>query len=217
MNVGARADRVRSGPYRWLADAQVLWSSMDTEDARTIGRRVRQVRKALGKAQVVIAELAGISGPTLSRIEHGEHAPDSLSQIVALANALRIPLSELSRLPVPAPEEHTDPPLRRCACRWTRSTGRAGWSLPVELLRDRAAQIYQQHRACYTVRVRLPREATRIAHQGEPPLPLSMKQTGPPWRPGLLGTGSGGRIRICDLWVTRSPYRTVLVMSECGF
>ena len=106
-----------------------------------------------GKAQVVIAELAGITGPTLARIEHGEHAPDSLSQIVALANALQIPLSELTRLPVPAPDGYTDPPLRRCACRWTRSKVRAGWSLPVELLRDRAAQIHQQHRACYTVEV----------------------------------------------------------------
>lgn len=117
MNVEARADRVRSGPYRWLADAQVPWAGMDAEDARTIGRRVRRVRQALGKAQVVIAELAGISGPTLSRIEHGEHAPDSLSQIAALADALQIPLSELTRLPVPAPDGHTDPPLRRCACR----------------------------------------------------------------------------------------------------
>jgi transcriptional regulator with XRE-family HTH domain len=57
----------------------------------------------------VIAGLAGISPPTLSRIENGKHPLDSLSQLVGLANALEIPPSELTRLPVPAPANgHTD-------------------------------------------------------------------------------------------------------------
>jgi len=51
--------------------------------------------------------------PTLSRIETGKQALDSLSQIVGLANALQIPPSELMRLPVPAPANgHTDNPER---------------------------------------------------------------------------------------------------------
>ena len=78
----------------------MLWQ-LEAEDARTVGRRVLLIRKARGKSQEVIAGLAGISGPTLSRIENGQHALDSLSQIVGLANALQISPSELTTLPVP--------------------------------------------------------------------------------------------------------------------
>lgn len=39
------------------------------DDARTIGRRLRQIRNARGKSLVVIAGLAGISKSHLSRIE----------------------------------------------------------------------------------------------------------------------------------------------------
>lgn len=73
------------------------------DDARTIGRRLRQIRKSRDKPLVVIAGLAGISKSHLSRIELGERALDSRSELVALANALQIAPSELTTLPVPAP------------------------------------------------------------------------------------------------------------------
>jgi transcriptional regulator with XRE-family HTH domain len=76
---------------------------MDGEDARTTGRRVRQVRYARGKSLRVVAGLAGISASHLHRIETGERALDSVKQIVAIATALEIAPSELIRLPVPAP------------------------------------------------------------------------------------------------------------------
>lgn len=75
---------------------------MDAEEALTIGRRAKQIRKSRDKSLEVIAGLAGISAPTLSRIENGKQALDSLSQIVGLAEALQIAPSELMRLPVPA-------------------------------------------------------------------------------------------------------------------
>lgn len=82
---------------------------MDVEQARTIGQRVRQIRKARDKSLAVIAGLAGISESTLSRIETGKLALDSLSLIVGLAEALEIAPSELMRSPVPAPANgHTD-------------------------------------------------------------------------------------------------------------
>ncbi len=59
---------------------------MDVGDARTIGWRLHQIRKSLR----VVAGLAGMSTTQLWRIEHGERALDSLSEIVALANALQI-------------------------------------------------------------------------------------------------------------------------------
>jgi transcriptional regulator with XRE-family HTH domain len=73
------------------------------DDARTIGRRLRQIRYARGKSLRVVAGLAGISKSQLSEIERGERALDSFAKATALANALQIAPSELTRLPVPAP------------------------------------------------------------------------------------------------------------------
>jgi transcriptional regulator with XRE-family HTH domain len=50
----------------------------------------------------VVAGLAGMSKDTLNRIERGERSP-ILAELAALADALQISVSELSRLPVPAP------------------------------------------------------------------------------------------------------------------
>jgi transcriptional regulator with XRE-family HTH domain len=73
------------------------------EEVRTVGRRVRRIRKARRKSQEVIAGLAGMSTATLSRIENGLRALDSRSEIVALANALQVAPSELTAMEVPAP------------------------------------------------------------------------------------------------------------------
>ena len=79
------------------------------DDAWTIGARLRQIRNSRKKSLRVIAGLAGISKSKLSCIERGEIALDSRSEIVALANALRIAPSELTELPVPAPSNgHAD-------------------------------------------------------------------------------------------------------------
>jgi hypothetical protein len=76
---------------------------MDVDDARTIGRRVRQVRYARRKSLAVVAGLAEISTGHLSRIERGERALDRRSLIVGLANALEVAPSELTSLPLPGP------------------------------------------------------------------------------------------------------------------
>lgn len=67
------------------------------DDAQTIGRRVRQIRNARRKSLRVVAGLAGISAASLSRIETGQRALDSRAEIVALANALQVAPSELTR------------------------------------------------------------------------------------------------------------------------
>jgi len=67
---------------------------VDVGDARTIGRRLYQIRSSRGKSLRVVAGLAGMSTTQLWRIEHGERALDSLSEIVALAEALQIAPSE---------------------------------------------------------------------------------------------------------------------------
>ncbi|MGB6164498.1 MAG: helix-turn-helix transcriptional regulator [Pseudonocardiaceae bacterium] len=124
---------------------------MDVEDARTIGARLRQIRKSRRKSLVVIAELAGMSKSQLDRIERGEVALNKLSDIVALANALRIAPSDLMRLPVPAPANgHTDSTTEavRLALDAIDTDRPGGVVLPVAVLRDQVAQIHQQRRAC---------------------------------------------------------------------
>ena len=118
---------------------------MDVDDeARTIGRRVRQVRYARGKSLRVVAGLAGISKSHLSRIERGEHALDSRSEIVALANALQIAPSELTALPVPAPGNGgTDASIAgvRLALMAVSRDRPGGQVVSVEELRERASAI----------------------------------------------------------------------------
>ncbi|MBV9730816.1 MAG: helix-turn-helix transcriptional regulator [Pseudonocardiales bacterium] len=114
---------------------------MDVDDnARTIGARLRQVRKARDKSLVVIAGLAGMSKSQLDRIERGECALDKLSEIVALANALQIAPSDLMRLPVPAPANgHTDSTTDevRLALMAVSHNLPDGLVLPVDALRAR--------------------------------------------------------------------------------
>ncbi|MGH3567904.1 MAG: helix-turn-helix domain-containing protein [Pseudonocardia sp.] len=81
---------------------------MDAEEARTIGGTLWRVRDGRGKSLRVVAGLAGMSKDTLNRIETGQRSP-TLNEILALADALQISVSELIRLPVPAPANgHTD-------------------------------------------------------------------------------------------------------------
>jgi transcriptional regulator with XRE-family HTH domain len=124
---------------------------VDMEDARTIGARLRRIRRARGKSLRVVAGLAGMSKSHLDRIERGERALDSISEIVALANALQIAPSELIRLPVPAPANgHTDSTTNAIglALDGIEVEHSGGLVLPVAVLRDRVARFHQQKRAC---------------------------------------------------------------------
>ena len=83
-------------------------AAMDADDTRTIGRHIRRIRHARDKSLRVIAGLAGMNKSTLHRIEHGQRDV-TLSEIVALANALEITPSTLIRLPIFAPANgHTN-------------------------------------------------------------------------------------------------------------
>ena len=76
---------------------------MDAEEARTVGRRARQIRYARKKSLRVVAGLAGMSKTKLHLIETGQRALDSRSETAALANALQVAPSDLTSLDVPAP------------------------------------------------------------------------------------------------------------------
>jgi transcriptional regulator with XRE-family HTH domain len=113
---------------------------VELDDARTIGQRLRRIRSARRKSLRVVAGLAGISKSTLSQVERGERALDSLSEIVALANALQIAPSELTKLPVPARANgDTDAGVQavRLALRAVVHDVPGGLALPAEVLRAR--------------------------------------------------------------------------------
>jgi transcriptional regulator with XRE-family HTH domain len=133
-----------------------MWYSVDIGEARTIGARLLRIRVARGKSLRVVAGLAGMGKSKLSQIERGEVALDSISDIVALANALQIAPSELMRLPVPAPANgHTDSTIEaiRLALDAIDVNRPGGVVLPVATLWEQVARIHGQRRACLTAEV----------------------------------------------------------------
>jgi transcriptional regulator with XRE-family HTH domain len=72
------------------------WCSVDLDDARTIGQRLRKIRLWRDKTLKVVAELAGITESYLSLIERGLRPLNSRSLVEALAAALEVAPGELT-------------------------------------------------------------------------------------------------------------------------
>lgn len=97
-------------------------AAMDADETRTIGRRIRGIRKARDKSLRVIAGLAGMSRTTLNRIEHGQRDV-TLSELMALANALEITPAKLIKLPTPAPTNRPTNPATKVVPPSSREAG----------------------------------------------------------------------------------------------
>jgi DNA-binding XRE family transcriptional regulator len=124
---------------------------VELDDAWTIGQRLRRIRSARRKSLRVVAGLAGISKSTLSQVERGERALDSLAEIVALANALQIAPSELTKLPVPAPANgETDSAVVavRSALMAVGHNQPGGQVVPLDALRARVTATLAAHYSC---------------------------------------------------------------------
>ncbi|MGQ0774930.1 MAG: helix-turn-helix domain-containing protein [Pseudonocardiales bacterium] len=122
----------------------------NAEEARTIGERLWQIRNARGKSLRVIGGLAGMSASTLSRIENGLRALDSRSEIAALANALGVAPSELTRTPELAIGNGEGPAVqavRRALIAVSRDDP-AGQVVPVEVLGTRLDALTAAQRRC---------------------------------------------------------------------
>ena len=63
-------------------------------DKRAFGRHVRQLRRARGQTQEVLAEDTGLSADTIRRLEHGSFSP-SLDTLRKLCEGLDLMLSTL--------------------------------------------------------------------------------------------------------------------------
>jgi transcriptional regulator with XRE-family HTH domain len=124
---------------------------VDVGSARPIGQRLRQIRQARRKSLRVVAGLAGISSSHLHRIETGARPLDSLTLILALADALQIAPSELMTLPTPAPGNGpTDAAINavRLAVLAVARNRPGGEVQPVEALRERGAAVFDAYCRC---------------------------------------------------------------------
>lgn len=123
---------------------------MDAEEARTIGWRARQIREARRKSLRVVAGLAGMSKTKLWRIEHGEYALDSRSETAALANALGVASSDLTKMSELMPsngEAEAVKAVRRALVAVFRDDS-AGQVVPVDVLRARVGALVTAQRRC---------------------------------------------------------------------
>lgn len=125
---------------------------MDDGEARTVGRKLREIREARGKTLVVIAGLAGITESYLSLLENGKRALNRRSKIVALANALEVSPRELFDLdasPLPAdPATESAINAIRDAMQAVEMGLPGGQVQPVEQLRVRAETALTSKQAC---------------------------------------------------------------------
>lgn len=78
--------------------------------ARTIGRRLRELRTERGLTQRAVAARAGIDSTRMSKYETGEHEPP-LKTLLKLAQVLDAPLDSLVREPLAGPAGLEDPRL----------------------------------------------------------------------------------------------------------
>src|SRR5262245_50842438 len=74
---------------------------MDAENL--FGRRLRELRDAVGLNQAELAERAGVVPANISRWESGDREP-LVSQVRKLADALGVPAEELLKPPTSTPE-----------------------------------------------------------------------------------------------------------------
>lgn len=80
---------------------------MDDEDARTIGQRLRMIRRRRGLGLDVAAGLAGISKPYLSQLERGLRGFNRRGLLEDLAEALGCSVADLTGLPYLPPDKET--------------------------------------------------------------------------------------------------------------
>jgi transcriptional regulator with XRE-family HTH domain len=126
---------------------------VDIEDARTIGARLRRIRKSRDKSLQVVADLTGgvVSASTLSRIENGLRVLDRRSEIVAIANVLQIAPSELTRQPEPAPvngdADSAVVAVRQALTAVSRNRP-GGRVLPVDVLQIQVSDVLDAGRLC---------------------------------------------------------------------
>ncbi|MEV6362027.1 helix-turn-helix domain-containing protein [Nocardia asteroides] len=71
-------------------------SDFQPEDGRSVGERVRAIRARRGISQQVLADRVGVSRGAVAKWENGERPVDSRRTLLALAEALRVTVGDLT-------------------------------------------------------------------------------------------------------------------------
>ena len=120
-----------------------------------LGQRAAAHRSQLGLTQTVVAKRAGLAASYLSRIENGRIFP-TVPTAQKIATALRVPLSELLKLPPPQKKSRGCPVTANGTCMIDLIDPKWGFSS-----RSRAER--------YTPRqIRLMRQFTALVRKGSP-------------------------------------------------
>ncbi|MFI0225068.1 helix-turn-helix domain-containing protein [Streptomyces lydicus] len=80
---------------------------MTASDTKTVGQRIKELRRAEGMSQSDLAAAMGRSESWVSQVERGVQPVERLSVLQALADALNVPVRELR--PDAAPAEEAEP------------------------------------------------------------------------------------------------------------
>ncbi|MDG4826103.1 XRE family transcriptional regulator [Asanoa sp. WMMD1127] len=94
-------------------------------DPRTVGERLRALRKQRGATLAELSETTGISVSTLSRLEAGRRRP-TLELLLPLARAHQVPLDELVGAPETGDPRVHARPIRHGAVTWLPLSRRPG-------------------------------------------------------------------------------------------
>jgi transcriptional regulator with XRE-family HTH domain len=70
-----------------------------------VGHRLRRLRRRRGMTLAALAGLTGVSISYIAMVERGERTLTRLDWIIAMADALRVPVAELAPVPIPAHED----------------------------------------------------------------------------------------------------------------
>ena len=115
---------------------------------RTLGRRIRESRKASGLAATSVAEAAGMSRVTLSRIERGEPSVTMGAYLnAAIALGLDLHLAEPATAHAVASTRDAGSPPDRIRIADYPQLASVAWHVPglTELTADEARGIYERH------------------------------------------------------------------------
>jgi transcriptional regulator with XRE-family HTH domain len=82
---------------------------MKDSDTRTLGQRVKELRRAAGMSQSDLAAAMARSESWVSQVERGVQPVERLSILQALADALKVSVRELRPDAAPTEEEPTEP------------------------------------------------------------------------------------------------------------
>jgi transcriptional regulator with XRE-family HTH domain len=142
--------RYRIIAYRKAVNVKGVTVMTLVESDVRVGARIRGRREQMGMSQRQLAGTAGISQPTLSRLESGENSGDNRFIIAAIARALRCPIEDLTGVYVPGAETtaNTYDTVQALVAADLEFPSTLTEIAHIDQLRDRTAELVRLRKVC---------------------------------------------------------------------